>query len=223
MSKRALSALFALALAFTAGSVQAQDPEAGEVSVSSSRSSSARSSSTGSRGPTRVYGGIHLGGGGNLKVMPEDFDSDKVDMKFLVGFQGGLDHVIHQYVALGGEFRFTSTDIKYADERPILVDFTFKPRGRYEFSNIPLEVYGTLPLGFSVVAPRNDGDTKFNMNFGIGAGAMYFFTEKLGINAELTGIFHWFRQTYDGPLNTDFTVRNRMGQFYWFTNVVYVL
>lgn len=218
MSKRALSALFALALAFTAGSVQAQDPEAGEVSVSSSRSSSA---STGSRGPTRVYGGIHLGGGGNVKIMPEDFDSIKTDMKFLVGFQGGLDHVIHKYVALGGEFRFTSTDFD-ARDRPILVDLAFKPRGRYEFSNIPLELYGTLPLGFSIVAPRNEGDTKFNMNFGIGAGAMYFFTEKLGINTELTGIFHWYRETAE-VAGLDFTVRNRFGQFYWFTNVVYVL
>lgn len=219
MSKRALSALFALALAFT-GSAQAQDPEAGEVSVSTR--SSGRSSGGGQvPGPTRIYGGIHIGGGGNVKAMPERGPSGKSSAHFLVGFQGGLDHIIHEYVALGGEFRFTSTDLDLRD-RALLVDFTFKPRGRYAFSNIPLEVYGTLPLGFSVFALRNEADAKFNMNFGIGAGAMYFFTDRLGINAEMTGLFHWRRDTAPGFID-DITIRSRLGQFYWFTNVVYAL
>ncbi len=226
--------LFALGLSLSALTAQAQDPEAGEVGVSESTSVSTDGSarSTGSRGPLRVYGGFHIGGGGNTKTM-RDGNSAKTDMGFLGGLQGGVDYVIHPYVALGGEFRFTRTRVDIdiptinipgvpqidVDKPKIsILDFVFKPRGRYEFSNIPLEVYGTLPLGFDLVIPKN-GDTKFNMNFGIGGGAMYFFTERMGVNTELTGIFHWYRS--DGGPAGDF--RNRIGQFYWFNNFVFVL
>lgn len=215
-------ALVALALS---GTAQAQDPEAGDVSVAADVS--AGGASVGARGPMRVYGGLHLGGGGNVvtKIKDSDFDGDG-DMGFLIGFQGGLDYVLHRFFAIGGEFRLTSS--KFADmpgdpDRPIFVDFTAKPRGRYEFSSIPLEVYGMLPIGFSIVAPRNDMDTKFNMNFGLGAGATYFFTERMGINSEMAGIFHWFRQDVVIPFVGDTTSRNRTGQFYLFVNFVYVL
>jgi hypothetical protein len=191
------------------------------------------SPSTGSRGPLRVYGGFHIGGGGNQKSM-RDGDSEKLDMGFLGGLQGGVDYVIHPYVALGGEFRFTRTRLDLdipdfgfiddEDENPkfSILDFVFKPRGRYEFSNIPLEVYGTTPVGFDVLIPSADNaDTKFNMNLGIGAGAIYFFTERMGVNTEMTGIFHWYR--IDSGNDDIDDLRNRIGQFYWFNNFVYVL
>lgn len=233
-----IPSLIALGLTLGSAAAQAQDPEAGEVAAettvttTSVGTTSARSASTGSRGPLRVYGGFHLGGGGNLKAMPDVGDSEKTDMGFLGGLQGGVDYVIHPYVALGGEFRFTRTrlDLDLPDvpgvevEEPkfTMLDFVFKPRGRYEFSNIPLEVYGTLPLGFDFVIPSSDNaDTKFNMNLGIGAGASYFFTERMGVNTELLGIFHWFRQD-SGFDNVDDT-RFRVGQFYWLSNFVYVL
>jgi hypothetical protein len=226
MRKGFIGAVLAIGLAVS-GTALAQDPEAGEVAVSTTSVGGGGGGHVGSRGPTRVYGGIHLGGGGNVKVMPEEGDSDKADMAFLVGFQAGLDHVIHPYVALGGEFRFTSTqadDVPDDADRLLLVDFTFKPRGRYEFNNIPLEIYLTLPVGLSVVAPRNDADTKVNANFGVGPGATYFFNDKMGINTELLGIFHWYRETVESDfIDEDFTFRNRIGQFYWLTNFVYVL
>jgi hypothetical protein len=218
MGRWTIRALALIALALS-GTAQAQDPEAGDVSVTAE--GSAGGASTGARGPMRVYGGLHLGGGGSW-VSKVDGNRGETSLGFLIGFQGGLDYVMHQYFALGGEFRLTSTKPSWGfgdPDRMILVDLTAKPRGRYEFASIPLEVYGTLPLGFSIVAPRNNLDTKFNMNFGIGGGATYFFTEKMGINSEMIGIFHWFRQ--DLPL--DLTSRNRLGQFYLFANFVYVL
>ena len=75
------------------------------------------------------------------------------------------------------------------------------------------------------MAPKADEfDTKVDMNFGIGAGATYFFTEHIGVNSEMIGIFHWYRES--DRICTDIgdaTVRNRIGQFYWFINFVYVL
>ncbi|MFT3925632.1 MAG: hypothetical protein QM778_24035 [Myxococcales bacterium] len=238
-----IRSLFALGLTLTGASAQAQDPEAGEVSTSETTTTtvtttsadtgggSVSSGSTGAQGPLRLYGGLHFGGGGNVKVMPEEGDSDKADLAGLIGFQLGADYVMHQYFAIGGEFRLTSTaggdrpdGVDRSDVAILLVDFDVKPRGRYQFGNIPLEVYGTLPLGLSIIAPKVEGaDTKVNMNFGIGGGATYFFTDKIGVNAEMAGIFHWYRESIDTGFGNDFTVRNRLGQFYMFLNFVYAL
>jgi len=237
-----IRSLLAFGLTLTGASAQAQDPEAGEVAVETTETTTTTtavstdgggsSAATGSRGPLRLYGGLHFGGGGNVKIMPEDGDSHKFDVGGLIGFQLGADYVMHKYFAIGGEFRLTSTaagnrpdGVDRSDVALLLVDFDVKPRGRYEFSNIPLEVYGTMPLGLSILNPKQDGaDTKVNMNFGIGGGATYFFTDHIGINSEILGIFHWVRDTQDNPLGGDsFTVRGRYGQFYMFVNAVYVL
>jgi|GEM_PF-5549180 len=229
-----IGALFALGLTVIGASALAQDPEAGEVATTSTAGHASASGS--SAGPAadglRLYGGLHFGGGGNVKSMPESGSSSKASLAGLIGFQLGVDKVMHKYFALGGEFRLTSTalgnrpnGVNRSDVAVMLVDFNVKPRGRYEFTNIPLEVYGTMPLGLSIVNPKQNGaDTKVNMNFGIGGGATYYFTDRIGVNAEMLGIFHWARDKVNVPFsNNDFTVRNRFGQFYMFLNAVYVL
>jgi hypothetical protein len=146
-------------------------------------------------------------------------------MGFLVGFQLGVDYVLHKYFAIGGEYRLTSTslDVPGNPDRPLFIDFDVKPRGRYEFDNIPLELYGTLPVGLSVVAPHNHADTKANANLGLGAGATYFFTSNMGVNTEIMGIFHWYHDTVDLGFGSTGTIKERFGQFYWFANFVYAL
>lgn len=115
-----------------------------------------------SPGPTRVYAGLHLGGIGKSKCSQKGY-SENDNMASLRGFQGGADVVLHKYFAVGGEYRFTSTQFEDAekdDDRVLLVDFALKPRGRYRLPNIPLEVYGTMPFGASVVAPLNASTPK---------------------------------------------------------------
>jgi hypothetical protein len=214
----ALFAAMGLALAGPS-SGQAQDAaqESGEVSTSSSSGGSYGASA---RGPLRVYGGFHFGGGGHVRTKVDTNGasfSHKDGMAGLIGFQGGLEYVLHRYFSLGYEMRFTSTKASNQNggDRTLLWDFlTVKPKGRYEFSNIPLEVYGTLPVGIDLFAPRNGVDKRVNANFGFGGGATYFFTEKMGANFEILGLWHWWHKD---------DVKLRVGQPYFFLNFVYAL
>jgi hypothetical protein len=219
---RALFAVAALALATPSlGAAQDAAQESGEISTTSS--SGGGSSRSGTYGPLRVYGGIHFGGGGNLRGKINGH-SDSIGMKGLFGGQFGGEYELHKYVLLGAEMRFTTTKADHADDRTFLWDiFSIKPKGRYMFSSIPLEVYGTTPFGLSLVAPHNNLDTKVNAHFGLGGGATYFFTDKMGVNAEILGMWHWFREKVPSFAGSDDHIRYRIGQFYMFLNFVYAL
>ena len=61
------------------------------------------------------------------------------------------------------------------------------------FSGLPLEVFGSLPLGLTVPSINDDwsADGKAGFTLGFGAGVSYFFTGKLGFGGELLYLKHW--------------------------------
>jgi len=180
----------------TAGQGQAQDdydeaeesyadPESGDVAVSTRP--------TEIPGPLTVYAGARLGFGGDADYDPGG--SDELITTF--GLQAGADYVIMDYFALGGEIRMGAFNTDNNDDldngRSLLFDFVVRPRGRYVFAGMPLEVFGTLPVGLSVPSINDDwnADGKAGFTLGFGAGANYFFSERLGVGGELLYLKHW--------------------------------
>jgi hypothetical protein len=148
--------------------------------------------STLSRGSFLLYGGLRFGYGGNLSVEYENGAEADGDLDGTVGMQLGGEYILHDYFAIGGEFRLAGTKPEGADDRIKLIDFVVRPRGRYVFQNIGLEVYGTLPMGLVGAAPPDPINGGAGFTFGIGWGAIYMFTENIGINAEMSWLKHWF-------------------------------
>jgi hypothetical protein len=186
----------------------------------------------------RILAGFHFGGGGTGRSTPDDSSTTVSSaMRPVVGLQAGVDYALARYFALGGELRasFWNTDLydSFDVGRSTFIDLVFKPRGGYRFRGFPLEVYGTLPLGFTFALANNDLDDLYSnvrdmrggpgLNFGFGAGAAFFFTSRLGINAEMLGIYHWFRG--ETVFNDDFSQRsgNRATQLYMCINAVFAL
>ena len=211
MPRTTLSALLAAALAFGASTAaQAQDQETGEVELDrpvrrAARVEPAARRSYDSRpGPLRVYGGFSLAVGGDLQVESggDRFDFDdygdeySIDLDPTIGLQGGAEYVVMDYFSIGGEMRFLFFKADGGGDRSFLWDLVVKLKGRYEFDNIPLEVYGALPIGLTV--PGLDGEAEGTVGFNIGlvGGATWWFNEKMGINAELGWVFHKFGEDH---------------------------
>ncbi|MDB4975041.1 MAG: hypothetical protein JWN48_3382, partial [Myxococcaceae bacterium] len=79
---------------------------------------------------------------------------------------------------------------------------------RYAFNNIPLEVYGALPIGLTVAGVKGEVDGRPGFNIGIVGGANYWFTSRIAINAELGWVFHKYGYEVGGQ-----TVDVKMNQF----------
>lgn len=231
MSKGIFSALFT-AVCAVAGAASAQDlaaQETGAVETSTSTvHTDAPSGGSLSPGKLRILGGLHFGGGGDLRVDPDGGGgSVETSLAPVVGLQAGVDYVMMKWFALGGELRatfFNTKDNADADVgRSTYIDIDVKPRGRYAFE-FPLEVYGMLPMGLTIAALNDDwvADGGAGFNLGFGGGATYFFTDKIGVNSEMAAIWHWFGAEYPGFGGTvDAGVRT--AQFYLFLNFVYAL
>ncbi len=193
------------------------DPEEGEVSASSRPTSIP--------GPLTVYGGVRLGAGGSI-----DYDPGGAgDLTTTLGLQGGADYVIMDYFAAGGEFRLagfnTDSQDDYGSGRSYLFDFVVRPRGRYAFPNMPLELFATLPLGLTIPSINDDwsADGKAGFTLGFGAGANYFFSEHIGLGGELLYLKHWFgwdsRAAGGSVNNTDISLA--VGQINFVANGIY--
>ncbi len=214
--------------------------ESGAVTLSAEANASSppppasppRAEPRGQIGNLRILAGLHFGFGGEFQVELSNailLASTEPDLDPTIGIQAGLDYVLMKYFALGAELRLSwwkpeRNIVALQDDpgRSLFVDIDIKPRGRYEFSNIPLEVYGTLPLGLSIASInddiRMDGGAGFNLGFGV--GATYFVTSRFGFNTELLGVWHWFDGEFDlGNTDTD----NRTAQFYWMLNGVFAI
>jgi len=228
----ALSALFAASVCALSGTALAQDAaqERGELSVSADTSGVGHRHS-GVVGPLRINAGLHLGLGGGARGEVEGLPgSSTADLAVTPGLQAGIDYVIMDYFSLGGETRLAWFNTKAGQDadisRTMLWDLDLKPKGRYAFSNIPLELYGTLPMGLSVIGGNDDVDTDATagFNLGFGPGATYFITDRIGVNTEMLGIFRWFSETIDSPFGGGSTdVKTRLGQFTWFFNAVFAI
>jgi hypothetical protein len=245
---RASTAALALLVASTLpGTALAQDAtqETGAVSLSGDANASAQTTSAPPQaevqqaapraavGKWRILAGLHFGFGGELST---DVDTgfglvtgNDPDLEPTIGLQAGVDYLLMEYFAIGGELRLSwwkpernITPGSQSDpDRSMYVDINVKPRGRYTFSNIPLELYGTLPFGLSFAAISDDvpmdGGPGFNLGFG--GGLTYFFTPRVGINTEILGVWHWF----DGELDVGPDTDNRTAQFYWMLNAVFAI
>jgi Outer membrane protein beta-barrel domain len=201
MTFKACSVAVALAAGLFAASdaaAQGAPQEEGAVELTVAPRSAPIARRSGPVGPLRFFGGFRLGVGGQFVNMdgPGNFDA-----KATPGLQAGVDYVVMDYFAIGGETRLNWVKDEDQDDRTMLWDLVVKPRGRYQFNNLPLELYGTLPVGLSVANYPND--TVVEVDGGAGAtvgllgGANYFFTDHMGINAELGAMFHWIHGSVD--------------------------
>ncbi len=193
-----------------------EDPELGEVS----------STPASIPGPLTVYGGVRLGLGGVADYDPGGED----DLIATFGLQAGADYVLMPYFALGGELRIASFGTDYRDDRDngrsLLFDIVVRPRARYVFDGMPLEIYGTLPLGLTVPSINDDWNAngKAGITFGIGLGANYFVSDKLGFGGEMTYLKHWISvdsNVVSGSIPADVGIA--LGQLYFVGNVIYAL
>ena len=202
-------AMFIAALSSAASmTALAQDQETGEIVVDpTARSETVRAAPKtplNRPGPLRFYGGFSVAVRGELKAK-EERDSNNLDPT--IGIQAGVDYVLMDYFAIGGETRFLWAKPDEQAGRDFLWDIVVKPRGRYEFKNRPLEIYGTMPIGLTV--PGLDGserEGKVGFTVGLLGGASWFFTENFGVNAEAGWIFHRFgaevaREDYTMKMN----------------------
>ena len=167
------------------------------------------------RDPTRIYGGLWLGFGGDADGPPN------AELDTTLGGQFGIDSVLARHFSLGGEFRIGAARFERTGDRSKLIDIDIKPRLRFPIGRI-IELYGAVPVGLTI--PRlgdiDDGDTegKVGWNFGVGPGINLFLTESFGLNAEPMWLWHRFR--VDGPGDDDhYTIK----QFSLFLNAVIAL
>ncbi|HEY6881656.1 MAG TPA: hypothetical protein VI299_26700 [Polyangiales bacterium] len=224
--------LAALMVAAVGAHATAQDQEAGDIRVDlptrkapPSEAPQIRSrSDVGAVGPLRFYGGFNVAVGGELQIDSDQFATGaSVDLDPTVGLQFGADYVLHEYFSLGGETRFLWFKADRDDGRNFLWDLDVKPRGRYAFHNLPLEVYGTLPIGLTVAGIDGPAEGKAGFNVGLLGGANWFFTKNLGVNAEIGWQFHRFKVDGDVGLFTA-TTTNKINQFVLLCpNFVYAL
>lgn len=219
-------ALMAGALLATSMSAAAQDQEEGDIDVDlperkrevePAPGESMMKRSAQGIGPLRVYGGFSLSVGGELKGEESD---EGADLEVTPGLQGGVEYVLHDYFSIGGEMRFLFPEPEGWSGRSLLWDIVVKPKGRFAFPNLPLEVYGSLPLGLTVPGIDGEPEGTVGWNIGIVGGATLFFTDKMGIQAELGWHFHKFGIEIEGVGEGD----AKMNQFLLLSpNFVYVL
>lgn len=181
----------------------------------------------------RVLAGLHFGFAGKLQVTPaagfQLVNENPPGLEPTLGLQASLDYLLMKYFTLGAELRLgwwkpkgnITLQAQSDPDRSLFFDMNIKPRGRYAFENVPLEIYATMPLGLSVVAVTDsipmDGGPGFNL--GVGAGAIYFVTARFGFCTELLGVWHWF----DGKLAVGTDTDNRAAQLNWMLNLVFAI
>jgi len=233
VAKACVAACLAVATAQALPSLAAaQDQEAGDVRVDlparrtrlAEAEPAPRRSYGGSPGPLRIYGGFYLAVGGDLQWTDNRYNAfggAAASLNPTVGLQSGVDYVLHDYFSIGGETRFLWWKVDGGTDRNFLWDIDVKPRGRYAFHNIPLEVYGALPIGLTVAGIKGEAEGKPGFNIGLVGGANYWFTSRLAVNAELGWNFHRFGYSVPGAP----TQHVKMNQFVCIptANIVYSL
>jgi hypothetical protein len=148
----------------------------------------------------RFYGGFRIGVGGTSTIGSPALGDRDYDLETTVGLQFGAGYA-WRFFAIGGELRVSWMGEKAPEgAEGEAIDFTFvdvvvKPKAGYQLRNVPLEFYATLPIGVSVPVnePFAAGDLTLEPGPTVGffVGASYFFSEHLGVNAELGWLGSW--------------------------------
>ena len=84
----------------------------------------------------------------------------------------------------------TDDTSELSDSKMLLIDLDLKPRLRFDLSHNQLELYVAVPFGLTIPSFEEDVDANLGWNIGAGAGFNYFFSEHVGLNAELLVVFH---------------------------------
>jgi len=201
MPRTTLTALLAAALTFGASTAaKAQDQETGEVVLDQPAGREARvepapKPSLREPGPLRIYGGFSVAIGGDWKGETDTgFFRSKFESRLdpTLGLQGGVEYVVMDYFSIGGEMRFLFPKEDGEPDRHFLWDLVVKPKGRYVFPELPLEVYGAMPLGLTVAGIDGPDEGTVGFNIGLVGGATWWLNENMGVNAELGWVFHKF-------------------------------
>ena len=160
----------------------------------SSRASAERWARDDHYDPTRIYGGLWLGFGGDIEV---SHVGQVGNLGKTIGGQGGVDVVVARYLSLGGEVRVGGFRIGGFDQRNRLIDLDFKPRLRLPLDSTPLELYLTVPVGLTIPRLSDlDGgrqvDNNIGWNVGVGGGLNAFITRSFAFNVEPIWLVHHF-------------------------------
>ncbi len=184
----------------------------------------------------RLYGGLRFGVAGEAEFEADNGASADEDLLTTFGGQVGLDYLLMEHLALGGELRLAGVNTEPRDDldvgRDLIIDIVLKPRVRFALSEA-FEIYGTLPFGLTLISTNDDLSSSVvdtsqgpGFNLGVGGGVTYLFTDRVGINFEMAYLMYWYGQT------TEATVLGRTGkreidvswgQFTLFANLVFAL
>lgn len=188
----------------------------------------------------QVYGGFLSGFGGKTKATGSYMGMSLADLGLTdsdtqhklattLGFQLGGSYV-WRFLGIGPELRMSWLKIKpdatldtSGQDRDKLIDLLIKPRGRYRFNALPLEIYLAVPVGLSIPRFQKSEGTSFRVGPTVGmlAGATYFFLRHLGANLELGGQWHWVgAKITDAQLDGEINAKLRYSQFHLHINAV---
>jgi hypothetical protein len=167
--------------------------------------------------PTRIYGGLWLGFGGDIEYEGRDVG----DLGKTIGGQAGVDVRVGRWLSLGGEARVGGFDVGQFDDRNRLIDLDFKPR-LYIPLHAPVEIYLAVPIGLTIPRLSDvDGrgqDENIGWNVGVGPGLNVFLTHGFGLNVEPMWMFHHF-----GVDGTDGNDKITVKQFAVLLNAVFAI
>lgn len=160
-----------------------------------------------SRDDVRLSLYFALGAGGEI-----DFDTDaafgfgdfEADLDPTLGFGLRFEKPVVPYLSVGGLFEMGGYKIDDVErDADLYFDFDVyaKIGPRLDLSgDLDLEVYGFLPIGFTLFRPDGDNsDNMFGFNLGVGGGAALY-VGSFGFFAEI-GMRH--RRVYDEPNDID--------------------
>lgn len=155
----------------------------------------------------RVHAGGHLGALGRGVFEADGYASEKSTLAPSFGLQLGVSYG-WRYFAIGPELRLSFIDVPY-DARRKTVDVLAKPMPGYVFSRVPLALYAAFPTGLSV--PMFDDDAyQLGAVLGLMAGAMYFFSEHVGVSFETGWLVRWYghsSRSLDAGQSANLTLR----------------
>lgn len=121
-----------------------------------------------------------------------------LDLNPALGIGGGFELVLHDFFSIGARGQLHYLDVSDSNDGAVLFDMIALPRGRYQFENLGLTAYASIPLGLSIVS-YDYGDEGSEAAFTLGflggcdfaIGAAWFLFGEFG--------FQWHTHGVDTP------------------------
>ncbi|HKU42209.1 MAG TPA: outer membrane beta-barrel protein, partial [Polyangiales bacterium] len=103
--------------------------------------------------------------------------------------------------------------LAFTDTELLLVDLDLKPRLRF-LANNQLELYVAAPFGLTIPSVE-DVEANIGWNIGVGAGINYFFSQHVGLNAELLFVLHNYSTTEETLDDDGATIEGTVSYSTW--------